>query len=144
LPLARTIKHPDEQPFDKRQGKVVNLPFNSGGIKIYAVIETGGKQYKVSPDQKIEVERLNIAEGDAVVLDRVLLISDGEKVITGNPIVKGARVKATSLGEFKGDKVIAFKYKSKVRYRRKKGHRQIYTRLLINKITKPRGHSNGT
>jgi len=98
----------------------------------------------VSPDQKIEVERLNIAEGDAVVLDRVLLISDGEKVITGNPIVKGARVKATSLGEFKGDKVIAFKYKSKVRYRRKKGHRQIYTRLLINKITKPRGHSNGT
>ena len=98
----------------------------------------------MSPDQKIEVERLNIAEGDAVVLDRVLLISDGEKVITGNPIVKGARVKATSLGEFKGDKVIAFKYKSKVRYRRKKGHRQIYTRLLINKITKPRGHSNGT
>jgi len=98
----------------------------------------------VSPDQKIEVEQLNIAEGDAVVLDRVLLISDGEKVITGNPIIKGARVKATSLGEFKGDKVIAFKYKSKVRYRRKKGHRQIYTRLLINKITKPRGHSNGT
>ena len=92
----------------------------------------------MSPDQKIEVERLNIAEGDAVVLDRVLLISDGEKVITGNPIVKGARVKATSLGEFKGDKVSVFKYKSKVRYRRKRGHRQIHTRLEINKIIKPR------
>ena len=60
----------------------------------------------MSPDQKIEVERLNVAEGDAVVLDRVLLISDDGKVITGNPIIKGARVKATSLGEFRGDKVI--------------------------------------
>ena len=73
-----------------------------------------------------------------MVLDRVLLISDDKKVITGNPAIKGARVKATSLGEFRGDKVIVFKYKSKVRYRRKRGHRQVYTRLEINKITKPR------
>ena len=92
----------------------------------------------MTPDQKIAVERLNIAEGDTVVLDRVLLIGDDEKVITGNPTIKGAKVKATSLGESKGDKVTVFKYKPKVRYRRKSGHRQIYTRLLINKITKPR------
>ena len=97
----------------------------------------------MSPDQKVEVERLNVAEGDAVVLDRVLLISDDGKLITGNPAIKGARVKATSLGEFRGDKVIVFKYKSKVRYRRKRGQRQIYTRLMINKIIKPRGHSDG-
>ena len=107
--------------------------------KIYAIVETGGKQYKVAPKQTIEVERLNIPEGDTIELDRVLFIGDNGNVLIGNPTIEGAKVIATSLGEIKGDKVIVFKYKSKVRYRRKTGHRQIYTRLSINEIVKPGG-----
>lgn len=104
--------------------------------KIYAVIEIGGKQYKVAPKQTIEVERLGVPEGETVELDKVLFIGgDGDSVV-GNPIIKGAKVVATCLGEAKGEKVIVFKYKSKVRYRRKKGHRQTYTRILVNEIIK--------
>jgi large subunit ribosomal protein L21 len=113
------------------------LRFSCGGAKIYAIVETGGKQYKVAPKQKIEVERLSIPEDAIVELDRVLLIEDSKDTLIGNPTIKGAKVIATSLGEAKGDKVIVFKYKPKVRYRRKKGHRQIYTRLSINEIIKP-------
>ncbi|MCX6011557.1 MAG: 50S ribosomal protein L21 [Chloroflexi bacterium] len=106
-------------------------------MKIYAVIETGGKQYKVSPGQTIDVERLDVAEGKTVDLDRVLLIGDGKRVTVGAPTVDGAKVVATSQGEGKGDKVIVFKYKPKVRYRKKTGHRQFYTRLVIDKIIEP-------
>lgn len=106
-------------------------------MEIYAVIETGGKQYKVSPGQTIDVERLKVAEGKTVDLDRVLLIADGKKLTVGTPTVDGARVVATSQGEGKGDKVIVFRYKSKVRYRTKTGHRQLYTRLVIDKIVEP-------
>ena len=103
-------------------------------MKIYAVIETGGKQYKVTPGQTIDVERLDVAEGKTVELDRVLLIADGDKVRVGTPTVDGAKVVATSQGEGKGKKIIVFKYKPKVRYRKKTGHRQFYTRLVIDKI----------
>lgn len=75
-----------------------------------------------------------MAEGDAVELDRVLLIADGDKVTVGMPTVDGAKVVATSQGEGKGKKIIVFKYKPKVRYRKKTGHRQLYTRLVIDKI----------
>ena len=78
-------------------------------------------------------------EGNTIELDRVLFIDDNENTLIGNPTIEGAKVIATSLGEVKGDKVIVFKYKSKVRYRRKTGHRQIYTRLSINKVIKPGG-----
>ena len=105
--------------------------------KIYAVIETGGKQYKVTPGQIIDVERLDVAEGNKVTLDRVLLIGDGDKVIAGTPAINGAKVVATSQGEIKGEKIIVFKYKPKVRYRKKTGHRQLYSRLLIDRIVKP-------
>ena len=108
-----------------------------GGLEIYAIIETGGKQYKVSPGQTIDVERLDVADGKTVDLDRVLLIADGEQVKVGTPTVEGAKVVATSQGEGKGDKVIVFKYKPKVRYRKKTGHRQLYTRLVIDKIVGP-------
>ncbi len=107
-----------------------------GGEKIYAVIEVGGKQYRVAPKQTIEVERLDVPEGDTVELDRVLFIGEDESSIVGNPTVKGARVIATSLGEAKGEKAVAFKYKPKIRYRRKKGHRQIYTKIIVNEIIK--------
>jgi large subunit ribosomal protein L21 len=105
-----------------------------GGNKIYAIVETGGKQYKVAPKLTIEVERLSIAEGDKVELEKVLFIGDCENPLVGNPTIEGAKVTATSLGEVKGDKVMVFKYKPKVRYRRKKGHRQIYTKLSIDEI----------
>jgi large subunit ribosomal protein L21 len=105
-----------------------------GRPEIYAIIESGGKQYKVTPGQTIDVERLNLAEGNVVELDRVLLIADGSKVTVGNPVIEGARVTATSKGEAKGDKVIVFKYKPKVRYRKKTGHRQLYTTLAIDSI----------
>jgi len=104
---------------------------------IYAVIESGGKQYKVTPGQTVDVERLGVAEGDTVELDRVLLIADGTNVTVGKPTIPGARVMATAKGEGRGDKVIVFKYKPKVRYRKKTGHRQLYTRLSIDKINQP-------
>ena len=78
-----------------------------------------------------------MAEGNTVELDRVLLIADGDRVTVGTPTVEGAKVVATSQGEGKGKKVIVFKYKSKVRYRKKTGHRQLYTRLVIDKIVGP-------
>ncbi|MBM3119405.1 MAG: 50S ribosomal protein L21 [Chloroflexi bacterium] len=103
----------------------------------YAIVETGGKQYKVAPGQKIDIDRLSAAEGEDVELSRVLLIADGEDTIVGTPNIDGAKVVATCLGERKGEKVIVFKYKPKVRYRRKKGHRQLYATLEIKQIVKP-------
>ena len=105
--------------------------------KIYAIIETGGKQYKVTPGQTIDVDFLDAAEGSTVELSRVLLIADGDKVRAGTPDIEGAKVVATAQGNGKGKKTIVFKYKSKVRYRRKLGHRQFYTRLAIDEIAKP-------
>jgi len=105
-----------------------------GRREIYAIIETGGKQYKVAPGQTIDVERLDVAENNTVELDRVLLIVDGDKVTVGTPDVDGAKVVATSQGEGKGKKIIVFKYKPKVRYRKKTGYRQFYTRLAIDSI----------
>lgn len=106
-------------------------------LKIYAIVETGGKQYKVAPGQTIDVDRLGVAEGNTIDLDKVLLIGDGEKVTVGTPTIEGAKVVATSQGEKRGDKIIVGKFKSKVRYRRKKGHHQLYTRLSIDRIVGP-------
>ena len=87
--------------------------------------------------QTIDVERLDVAEGGAVELDRVLLIADGDNVTVGKPVIEGARVLAKAQKNGKGDKVIVFKYKPKVRYRRKKGHRQLFTSLSIDNILAP-------
>jgi len=106
-------------------------------LKIYAIIEIAGKQYKVTPGQTIDVDRLDVAQGDTVDLDKVLLITDGDKVTVGTPTVDRAKVVATSQGEGKGKKIIVFRYKPKVRYRKKTGHRQLYTRLVIDKIVEP-------
>lgn len=83
------------------------------------------------------MESLGVAEGSTVELERVLLIADGDKVTVGAPTIEGARVLATSQGEDRAKKVIVFKYKNKVRYARKAGHRQPYTRLTIDKILGP-------
>ena len=92
----------------------------------------------MTPGQIIDVEHLDVAEGDAVDLDRVLLIADDEEVTVGTPVIEGAKVMATSQGEGKRKKIIVFKYKPKVRYRKKTGHRQLYTRLVIDKIVEPK------
>jgi len=103
----------------------------------YAIVETGGKQYRVAPGQKIDVDRLAVAAGEDIELSKVLLIADGKDTIVGSPTIEGAKVVATCLSEAKSHKVIVFKYKPKVRYRRKKGHRQIYSKLEIKEIVKP-------
>jgi large subunit ribosomal protein L21 len=77
---------------------------------------------------------LPVEQGSQVELDKVLLVADEDKILVGNPLVKGAKVVAEALGEEKGEKLIVFKYKRKVRYRRKKGHRQLYTKLSIKQI----------
>ena len=99
----------------------------------YAIVESGGKQYKAVPGSVIEVDRLPNQTGDEIDLD-VVLISDEGKVEIGTPYVKGAKVKASVIGELKAPKVIVFKYKPKIRYRRKQGHRQRYTQLKIDTI----------
>ncbi len=104
---------------------------------IYAIVESGGKQYTVSPGQVVDVDFLDEIDGVTVELDRVLLVGDGSKTVAGTPLVEGAKVLATSQGDVRGDKVVAFKYKNKTRYHRKKGHRQTYTRLAIDKIIAP-------
>lgn len=101
---------------------------------MYVVIETGGKQYKVQEGQFVDVEKLPQAVGETVELDRVLLVADGEQVQVGQPTVEGAKVLATVARQGKRRKVIIFKYRPRKRYRRKKGHRQPFTRLRVDKI----------
>ncbi len=101
---------------------------------MYAVVETSGKQYKVSAGEIVEVDKLSLEVGEKVELERVLLLSDGEEVRVGQPTVEGAKVLATVTGHVKGPKIIVFKYRPRQRYRRKKGHRQTYTRLTIDEI----------
>lgn len=101
---------------------------------MYAIIQTGGKQYRVEVGQNLEVDRLPLSKGSQVELDQVLMVSDGDKTLVGGPTVEGAKVLATVVGERKGKKVIVFKYKPKVRYRKKTGHRQLYTQLAVKNI----------
>jgi large subunit ribosomal protein L21 len=101
---------------------------------MYAVIETGGKQYMVEEGIKIKVEKLEAVAGDTVELNRVLLVSKDDGVLVGAPLVEGAKVIATVMGQGKGPKIIVFRYKAKANYRRKKGHRQPFTELNITKI----------
>jgi large subunit ribosomal protein L21 len=101
---------------------------------MYAVIETGGKQYRVSPGQTVEVELLPAEPGATVTLERVLLVSDGDHTLVGKPTVAGGSVVGIVTKEGRGPKIIVFRYKSKKRYRRKTGHRQDYTYLTITDI----------
>jgi len=97
---------------------------------MYAVVETGGKQYKVAVDEIVNVEKLQAKVGDKVEL-KVLMIVDGENVKTGNPYVEGSKVVAEVVEQGKADKVVVFKYKAKKNERKKQGHRQPYTALKI-------------
>ena len=100
---------------------------------MFAVIKTGGKQYKVAEGDVLRVEKLE-TDGQEVVFDKVLLVVNGE-VKVGKPVVSGAKVSAKVLEEGKGDKKMVFRYKSKTRQHKKKGHRQPYTKVQITKIS---------
>ena len=100
----------------------------------YAIVEDGSKQYKAVEGSTIDVDRYQVDVGDKIDLERVLLVTDGEETIVGTPYIKGAKVEATVLSQVKGKKIVVFKYKPRVRYRVKRGHRQKYTRLKIDSI----------
>ena len=101
---------------------------------MFAVIKTGGKQYLVTPGQKLKIEKLDAPEGGSVMFDQVLLISDDTDTKIGMPLVAGAKVEASVLKQARARKVIVFKYHNKTLYRKKRGHRQRYTEVEIQKI----------
>jgi large subunit ribosomal protein L21 len=102
---------------------------------VYAIVRTGGHQYKVAVGDQLDVEKLPVEAGEQVELNEVLMVSSDDQVTVGDPLVAGARVTATVVDQHRGDKIVVFKYKPKKRYRRKMGHRQDLTRLSINAIT---------
>ena len=99
----------------------------------FSIIETGGKQYKVVAGQKLKVEKLAVENGN-IVFDKVLLNVDGENVSIGTPYINGAKVEARVVRQARDKKKIVFRYHSKVRYRKKKGHRQHFTEVEISSI----------
>ncbi len=101
---------------------------------MYAVIKTGGKQYRVTPGQVLRVERLDAAEGDSVEIDDVLLVSDGDDVRVGTPCVEGGRVNAKVRGHGRGRKIEIIKFKRRKHHEKRMGHRQGYTELEITDI----------
>jgi large subunit ribosomal protein L21 len=102
----------------------------------YAIVESGGKQYKAVEGGTIEVDLLQVEPGTTLKLEQVLLVADGDDIAVGMPIVAGASIKTKVIEHFKGEKTINFNYRPKKRIRQKTGHRQQYTRLAIEKIEK--------
>ncbi|MBP6492188.1 MAG: 50S ribosomal protein L21 [Clostridia bacterium] len=102
---------------------------------MYAVIETGGKQYRVQEGDVITIEKLNVSAGDDITFDKVLVLNDGKETKVGTPIVEAAKVFGTVVENGKGEKVIIFKYKAKKDYRKKQGHRQPYTMVKIESLS---------
>ena len=100
---------------------------------MYAVIKTGGKQFRVEEGSEIYVEKLDVEAGDTYTFDEVLMVG-GEKTIIGTPVVTGAKVIAKVIKQGRGKKIIVFKYKVRKKYRKKQGHRQAYTKLVIEQI----------
>ena len=101
---------------------------------MYAVIKTGGKQYKVSEGDEIIVEKLEVEEGGSVTFEEVLAVADGDNIKIGQPLVSGAKVTGSVVKNGKGPKIRIFKYKHKTNYRRRQGHRQPFTKVKIEKI----------
>ena len=101
---------------------------------MFAIIETGGKQYRVSEGDVIRVEKLSAKEGELVELDKVLAVSKDDQLLVGKPWLEEAKVTAKVLQHGRGDKIIVFKYKPKKNYRKKQGHRQPFTEIQIEKI----------
>jgi len=101
---------------------------------MYAIIRTGNRQYRAEVGKKIDVDRLPYEVDHAFEISDVLLVGDGDKTVIGQPNVEGAKVKVTVVDQFRAKKVLVFRYRQRTNYRRKTGHRQYYTRLLIDEI----------
>ena len=101
---------------------------------MFAIIQTGGKQYRVAPGDILRVERLTGERGDEVLLDQVLLVADRDTIKVGRPLVTGARVVGEIVRQGQAKKIIVFKKKRRKNYRRKQGHRQLYTALQVKEI----------
>jgi large subunit ribosomal protein L21 len=101
---------------------------------VYAIVETGSKQYCVSPGQLLEVEKVNGGVGETINLDRVLLLFDGKETRVGSPFVPGAKVVSEITQQRRAKKIIVFKFRRRTKYRRKQGHRQSLTRLRVKEI----------
>jgi len=101
---------------------------------MYAVIKTGGKQYRVAPGEKLKIEQIPADIGSEIVLDQILMVADGEAVTVGTPLVSGATVKATVVSHGRGDKVQIFKMRRRKHYQKRQGHRQNFTELQIGVI----------
>lgn len=99
-----------------------------------AIIQTGGKQYLVKPNDKLQIEKIEGNVGDSIKLSEVLMTADGDKVKLGKPTLAGSAVEAKIVRQGRGKKIVVFKYKAKSKYRRKQGHRQSYTEIQITKI----------
>lgn len=102
---------------------------------MYAVIKTGGKQYRVSAGEKIKVEQIPAEEGTEITLDQILMVGEGETVKIGTPLIEGAKVTATVLSQGRHDKVQIFKMRRRKHYQKHQGHRQNYTELRIDAIS---------
>ena len=102
---------------------------------MYAIIRTGGRQYRAEIGKTLEVERLPHEVDDSFEIDEVLLIGDEDNTVIGQPTVDGAKVKVTVLEQGRGKKIIVYKYRQRTNYRRKRGHRQYFTRLRVDEIT---------
>ncbi len=102
---------------------------------MYAVIRTGGKQYKVQEEQILQVEKLDGTEGSQIEFDDVLMVSDGETITLGTPVVENASVKAHVLEQGRGKKQLVFKYKRRKGYRKMRGHKQCFTEIKIDSIS---------
>ena len=101
---------------------------------MYAIVESGGRQYRAEEGQSFSVEKLPYEVGEQIELPNVLLLADDAEVQVGQPTVPGASVKATVVDQYRGKKIFVWKYKPKTRYRRRRGHRQSYTRIRVDEI----------
>jgi large subunit ribosomal protein L21 len=101
---------------------------------MYAIFRTGGRQFRAEIGQEVDVERLPFLENETITIDDVLLVGDGDATVIGTPKVDGASVVVTVTKQYRGEKVIVFKYRQRTNYRRRTGHRQYYTRLRIDAI----------
>jgi large subunit ribosomal protein L21 len=112
--------------------------FLSGGVTIYAIVVSGGKQYKVTEGQSLDVDHLNVEDGATVELDRVLFYSDGQNNVTGKPVIEGAKVVAKAEGSGMGEKTRGLRFKAKTRAHTRVGGRAVFTRLKIESIVAPK------
>jgi large subunit ribosomal protein L21 len=129
------LSRPRRNGLKERYRRLCRARLNKAGDMMTAIIETGGKQYKVSDGDIIYVEKLPDEQGSVVTFDRVLAVFDGEKVKLGSPLVAGVSVSGKLVKHGKSKKIIVYKMKPKKGYRRKQGHRQSYTKIQISSIS---------